>query len=136
MNESPLRILLVEDNPRDADLLQEMLATVDASLEIRHVERLQQALQRLRQAAPIDVILLDLLLPDSMGLATLQQVNGAAANRPIVVLTGTEDEALGVEAVRLGAGLPGQRRGRRPQAAASDPSRRRAERDGAGAARP
>ncbi len=103
MNESPLRILLVEDNPRDADLLQEMLATVDASLEIRHVERLQQALQRLRQATPIDVILLDLLLPDSMGLATLQQVNGAAANRPILVLTGTEDESLGVEAVRLGA---------------------------------
>ncbi len=103
MSESPLRILLVEDNPHDADLLQETLATVDASLEIRHVERLQQALECLRQGTPIDVILLDLLLPDSMGLATLQRLNSAAPYLPILVLTGTEDEALGVEAVRLGA---------------------------------
>jgi PAS domain S-box-containing protein len=103
MNESPLRILLVEDNPHDADLLQEMLATVGVSLEIRHVERLEQAVKCLREAAPVEVILLDLLLPDSMGLATLQRVNAAAPYLPILVLTGTEDEALGVEAVRLGA---------------------------------
>jgi PAS domain S-box-containing protein len=103
MSESPLRILLVEDNPHDADLLQEKLATVGASLEIRHVERLEPAIECLRQAAPIDVILLDLLLPDSMGLATLQRVNYAAPYLPILVLTGTADEALGVEAVHLGA---------------------------------
>ncbi len=103
MSEPPLHILLVEDNSHDADLLQETLAAVGASLEIRHVERLEQAIERLRQAAPVDVILLDLLLPDSMGLATLQRVNSAAPHLPILVLTGTEDEALGVEAVRLGA---------------------------------
>ena len=103
MSESPLRILLVEDNPHDADLLRETLATVGASLEMRHAERLDQAIKCLGQMAPIDVILLDLLLPDSMGLATLQRINSAAPHLPILVLTGTEDEALGIEAVRLGA---------------------------------
>jgi PAS domain S-box-containing protein len=103
MNESPLRILLVEDNPQDADLLRETLVTVDASLEIRHVERLQQALECLHTATPLDAILLDLLLPDSLGLETLKQIDLAAPHLPILVLTGVEDEVLGVEAVRLGA---------------------------------
>ena len=103
MSEGVLRILLVEDNPGDADLLQETLAQVDEQLEIAHVERLQQAAEYLKQGGPVDAILLDLGLPDSMGIATLERANAAAPHLPIIVLTGLEDEAVGIEAVRKGA---------------------------------
>jgi CheY-like chemotaxis protein len=98
-----LHILLVEDNPNDADLLQETLAQVDQKLEIKHVERLQQALEYIKQGVQVDVILLDLGLPDSMGIATLERANSAAPQLPIIVLTGLEDEDVGIEAVRKGA---------------------------------
>ena len=103
MSEDALRILLVEDNPRDADLLQDTLAQIEGQLEITHVERLQQATEFLQQGEQADVILLDLGLSDSMGIDTLEQANGAAPHLPIIVLTGLEDEALGTEAVRKGA---------------------------------
>ena len=103
MSEGVLRILLVEDNPDDADLLQEMLAQVREQLEITRVERLQQAEEHLKQGRHVDAILLDLGLPDSMGIATLERIACAASNLPIIVLTGLEDEALGTEAVRKGA---------------------------------
>ena len=93
----------MEDNPGDADLLQEALAGVDEQLEITHVERLEQAAEYLKQGGPVDAILLDLGLPDSMGMATLERANSAAPHLPIIVLTGLEDEAIGIEAVRKGA---------------------------------
>ncbi len=103
MSEGALRILLVEDNPSDADLLQETLAQVVEQLDITHCDRLQQAAEYLKQGGQVDVILLDLGLPDSMGLATLERANSAAPHLPIIVLTGLEDEAVGIEAVRKGA---------------------------------
>ena len=103
MDERTLHILLVEDNPADADLLQEALAEVDHQPVITHVERMDEAVQHLKQGGPVDCVLLDLALPDSHGLATLQQVHCAAAYVPVIILTGLEDEALGIEAVRHGA---------------------------------
>ena len=100
--EENLRILLVEDNPSEAYLLRESIAQVQHAPEIIHVERLCQALEQLKQS-PVDAILLDLALPDSEGLATLERVNAVADHLPIIVLTGLEDEAVAIEAVRKGA---------------------------------
>ena len=102
-HEANLHILLVEDNPGDADLLQEAMAQVANQPAITHAERMQQALAYLKQGEPFDVVLLDLGLPDSTGLATLQRAHDVASRLPIIVLTGLEDEALGTEAVRNGA---------------------------------
>ena len=98
-----LRVLIVEDSPTDAALLQAALTEWGGQLEIDHVECMEQAEQRLKQGAPVDVVLLDLGLPDSTGLVTLERATAAAPRLPILVLTGREDDATGVEAVRKGA---------------------------------
>jgi len=96
-------ILLVEDNLKDAQLLREYLAEVGAErLRVIQVSRLSEALKCIGHES-FDVILLDLSLPDSQGLETLNKVNFAASNIPIVVLTGLNDEQLAVQAVRQGA---------------------------------
>jgi signal transduction histidine kinase/DNA-binding response OmpR family regulator len=100
--EETLRLLLVEDNPAEAFLFQESIAQVDHPPKVFHAERLGQALELLRKER-VDAILLDLALPDSEGLATLERANSAADYLPIIVLTGLEDEAVAIEAVRKGA---------------------------------
>ena len=103
MAHEPIHVLLVEDNPGDVRLLREMLsASVSAVFALTHVERLVEAQQHLG-GARADVILLDLSLPDSQGLSTFSQAHASAPNVPIVVLSGLDDEALAVEAVRQGA---------------------------------
>ena len=94
-----LRILVVEDNPADTDLIPEMLP---ASFQIESVARLAAALTRL-ESKGIDLVLLDLGLPDSQGLQTLHHLRHAAPDIPVIVLTGTDDHELGVAAVREGA---------------------------------
>jgi signal transduction histidine kinase/CheY-like chemotaxis protein len=100
--EEPLHILLVEDNPAEAVLLQESLAQIDNPPQVIREESLIKALDSLKRNK-IDAILLDLALPDSDGLSTLERMNAAAGYLPIIVLTGLEDEAIGIEAVRKGA---------------------------------
>lgn len=100
--QDPLRVLLVEDNAAEALLLRESIAGVPNAPEVLHVERLDRALDILGSTA-VDAVLLDLELPDSEGLGTLDRVCAAAGHVPIVVLTGREDEAFGLEAVRRGA---------------------------------
>jgi len=103
MMESTVRILLVEDNPAEARLFQEMLKdTGKEQLELTAVKRLRQALQQLEDEA-FDVLLLDLTLPDSQGLESLEPLMQQAPGLPIVVLTNTNDAELAVEAVRRGA---------------------------------
>lgn len=100
----PLSVLIVEDNPADADLVREYLRSADGSafgVEIDHVERLRDALVRLGRGA-VDVVLLDLSLPDASGLEALRQVRAATPSVPIVVLTGA-DEATGLAAMKEGA---------------------------------
>jgi PAS domain S-box-containing protein len=101
-----LNILLVEDNPGDVRLLQEILR--DASsvrCQITPAMSLAAAIQQLSpvEAVCFDVILLDLSLPDSQGLASFLSLHRRAANIPIVVLTGSDDETLALTAMQQGA---------------------------------
>jgi len=102
MPSSPLRVLLVEDSPTDAQLLQERLSLIDTErFEVTHLERLDEALARLRGES-FDVVLLDLSLPDSTGHDTFLRAQREVPDVPLVVLSGTNDEMLGVEAVQHG----------------------------------
>ncbi|MBS2040047.1 response regulator [bacterium] len=99
----PPHILLIEDNPNDAELLEVVLRSeAHAEAHIERVKRLGEALSRLRGVS-YDLILLDLTLPDERGLPVFQAVQEAAPHLPIVILTGLADEALASETVRLGA---------------------------------
>ncbi len=103
MEGEKIRILLIEDNPGDARLLRELLAAKDgASFDLEHEDRLSTALARLAQG-DIDVILLDLSLPDSHGLDGLNKICAQAPKVPIVVLSGLSDEAVAIKAVQEGA---------------------------------
>jgi len=105
MSQTPTKILLVEDNPADARLLLEMLAEVGShasGIELVEVPRLAAAIQRL-QDANFDLVLLDLSLPDSQGVATVDRVKDARPNVPIVVLTNQDDDNIAAEALRRGA---------------------------------
>ncbi|MEG4115893.1 ATP-binding protein [Microcoleus sp. N9_B4] len=98
-----IKILLVEDNPADADLLAELLeVSVGVQWELVSVEFLHEAIAQLCKQ-PFDVVLLDLSLPDSRGLETLTRLREVAPDVPMVVMTGLDDEAIALEAVRLGA---------------------------------
>ncbi len=98
-----LRILVVEDNSADTDFIQEMLlAGGSVSFQAESVVRLSEALTRL-ESKDIDLVLLDLGLPDSQGLQTFHKLQEAAPGVPVVVLTGTNDNETAVRAVRDGA---------------------------------
>jgi signal transduction histidine kinase len=103
MNEATLHLLLVEDNPGDARLLREDLIEPGASdFQITHVAQLSEAVRLLRSDR-FHIILLDLTLPDSDGLETLRRIHGESPRTPVVVLTGLDNESLGIDAVRQGA---------------------------------
>ncbi|NEQ55336.1 MAG: response regulator, partial [Leptolyngbya sp. SIO3F4] len=97
------QVLLIEDSAADARLLQEFLReTLYNEFHLTHVERLGKALQRLKENV-YDVILLDLTLPDSDGLGSLNTLLSQTPSTPIVVLTNTNNPELAIEAVRQGA---------------------------------
>lgn len=103
MNLEGIRALLVEDNPGDARLFFELVRETGAGyLKLEHVDRLDKALSRLSNEH-FDVVLLDLSLPDEQGLTTLLRTHAHAPKVPIVILTGLDDEAVAVRAVRAGA---------------------------------
>jgi len=96
-------VLLVEDNRGDALLLQERLLDAGPGrFVLTWVDRLEKALDRLK-ADVFGAVLLDLTLPDSQGLASLERLHAAAERIPIVIVTGVEDEALALQAIRQGA---------------------------------
>ena len=98
-----VRVLLVEDNPDDADLIQESLSEVaEVQFEIHRADRLERA-QLLLAARQFDIMLLDLGLPDSSGLQTVETVLAWDTGLPIVVLTGLAEEFIGTQAVERGA---------------------------------
>ena len=103
MTDRSINVLLVEDNPGDARLVKEMLAEVKGSpFSLARAERLDEGMERL-DAEKIDVILLDLSLPDSCGFETFNRMMAAAPDIPIVVMSGLDDETMAVRAVREGA---------------------------------
>lgn len=97
-----MRILLIEDNFGDMVLIREILKTENISLELDYAEKLAAGLKLLDKSRP-DVVLLDLLLPDSYGLETFEKINALAPQIPIIILTGNDDEATALSAVKMGA---------------------------------
>jgi diguanylate cyclase (GGDEF)-like protein len=103
MNRDPVNILLVEDNPGDMRLVREMLDECGCGqFRLLHAEQILAAIPIL-DGERIDILLLDLTLPDGSGLDTLVKMHALAAGVPIVVLSHVEDEGLAVKAVRMGA---------------------------------
>ena len=98
-----IRVLLIEDSPSDARIAAELLGE-DAGFELTHVARLSEATARLDKGG-FDAVLLDLMLPDSSGLATVSSVHDHAPDLPIIVYSGfgAEDVLFARAAVRGGA---------------------------------
>lgn len=98
-----MRTLLIEDNDDDVMLIRALLAEAeDTSLELDTAKRLNAGLKKLA-ANPPDAVLLDLGLPDSIGLATFEQVYAAASDTPIIVFSGSDDIDVATRAVSQGA---------------------------------
>lgn len=97
----PVQLLLVEDDPGDALLVESLLSDAAPHMEVVRVDTLRTA----EEALPggLDCILLDLNLPDSIGLEGLERMRRAAPDVAIVVLTGHDDEHRGIEALGAGA---------------------------------
>ena len=96
-------LLVVEDNPGDARLLREMLQIHSAHPKsLVHVESMSDAEAYLAEHR-VDIVLLDLGLPDAQGLDAVRRAHAAAPRIPLVVLTGHDDESLAVEALQEGA---------------------------------
>ena len=103
METRQISVLLVEDNFADAQLIRiELSKAQNVRYELKHVDRLKQGLERLREER-FDVVLLDLNLPDGTGLVTFETAHAEAPDVPIIVLTGHDDDELGIEAVQKGA---------------------------------
>jgi two-component system cell cycle sensor histidine kinase/response regulator CckA len=101
--DTPIKILLIEDNPGDARLIQEMLTGAGSNgISLEWVPRLSQGLEYLSQGK-IDLVLLDLSLPDSQGLETFCKAYTHAPEIPFVLLTGLDDETVALTAVQNGA---------------------------------
>ncbi len=96
-----ITILLIEDNPGDADLIADMLEQRTSAVLVC-MDRLARGLDYL-QNNTISLILLDLSLPDSFGMMTFSRVHAQTPHIPIIVLTGTDDDNLGLSAVKAGA---------------------------------
>jgi diguanylate cyclase (GGDEF)-like protein len=96
-------LLLVEDNLGDARLLREMLNEQNSfNTQLTQLESMTAAETHLAKHA-VDIILLDLGLPDAQGLEAIRRAHAAAPGVPLVVLTGLDDESLAVQALQLGA---------------------------------
>jgi diguanylate cyclase (GGDEF)-like protein/PAS domain S-box-containing protein len=96
-------VLLVEDNPGDARLLREMLNEGNSlNIDVTHLQSMTQAEKYLTEHA-VDIVLLDLGLPDVQGLAAIRRAHAAAPHIPLVVLTGLDDESAASQALQEGA---------------------------------
>jgi signal transduction histidine kinase len=101
MNDQATRVLLIEDNPGDADLVRLRLVESKSLVEVNCVDRLSDGIASLG-AHPPSVVLLDLNLPDSHGAETFRTVMAHSPDVPVVILSGLDDEALAVKAVHQG----------------------------------
>ncbi|HEX9438292.1 MAG TPA: GAF domain-containing protein, partial [Roseiflexaceae bacterium] len=103
MSDERINILLIEDNAGDARLIGEMLSEAKRpQFDLECVDRLSTGLPRLA-AGGVDVVLLDLSLPDSQGFETYVKLHGQDSGVPILVLTGLDDETIAIRAMQEGA---------------------------------
>lgn len=101
MENEPASVLLIEDNPGDADLVRLRLVESRSDVQVNCVPRLSDALACLDVAVPT-LVLLDLNLPDSHGADTFRRIMKKAPNVPVVILSGQDDQALAIKAVHQG----------------------------------
>src|SRR5271165_188439 len=101
MDNQTTNVLLIEDNPGDADLVRLRLVEGQSSVHVNCVNRLSEGLASLSLETPA-VVLLDLNLPDSHGAETFRRIMEHSPNVPVVVLSGQDDEALAMKAVHQG----------------------------------
>ena len=101
MNERSTHVLLIEDNPGDADLIRLRLVESSSPVDVSCAQRLSEGLASISQLKP-SVVLLDLNLPDSHGAETFRKVLAKAPDVPVVILSGQDDEALAVKARHQG----------------------------------
>ena len=103
LSTSPTNILLVEDNANDVSLIEDMLQEARSAIfRCQRVEGLNASFDLLSKGS-IDIVLLDLSLPDSQGLETLIKLCPREVSFPIIVLTGNDDDVVGMKAVEQGA---------------------------------
>jgi len=101
MNDPSTHVLMIEDNPGDADLVRLRLVESKAPVDVSCVDRLADGLAFLAMQPPA-VVLLDLNLPDSQGAETFRKVLEKAPDVPIIILSGQDDEGLAVRALHQG----------------------------------
>ncbi len=97
-----IKVLLLEDDPGDADYIRALLSETDSRVNVTYAGRLSSGVEHLAKDK-FDVVLSDLGLPDSQGLETFIRIHTIYPDMPIIVLTGLHDEELAVKAVRSGA---------------------------------
>jgi diguanylate cyclase (GGDEF)-like protein len=103
MSRQMMQILLVEDKARDVELLRQMLQEQDlGAFELTHVACLGKALDHIADGRT-DVIILDLDLPDAQGLDVIRQTRSVAPYVPLVVVTGSTDIGVAMQALQEGA---------------------------------
>jgi PAS domain S-box-containing protein len=98
----PLRILSIEDDPKDAELIQSLLETEDISCEVTRVET-QAALEASLDRGGIDLILADYSLPSFDGISALKFAMKACPDVPFIFVSGTLGEEVAIEALKIGA---------------------------------
>jgi signal transduction histidine kinase len=101
MEPQTTQVLLIEDNPGDADLVRLRLVESKSPVTVNCVTRLSEGIASLTRETP-SVVLLDLNLPDSRGAETFRRIMEHAPHVPVVVLSGQDDEALAIKAVHQG----------------------------------
>lgn len=97
------KVLIVDDSPTDSNMIRDMIISEEGSpFDVILADRLSKGLKLLDEEG-IDLVLLDLFLPESRGLSTLSKVNDKAPQTPIVVLTGAHDEEMAIKTLQSGA---------------------------------
>jgi signal transduction histidine kinase len=101
MSDQPTHVLLIEDNPGDADLVRLRLVEGKSAVDVSFANKLSDGLASMTRSMP-SVVLLDLNLPDSRGAETFRKVLEKAPNVPVVILSGQDDEGLAMKALHQG----------------------------------
>src|SRR5262245_2686495 len=104
MERNRIKVLLIEDNPVQAKMMEQLLKESSSpAFDVHIAGRLSDGLEQIHSKTGVDVILLDLVLPDSEDLETFARVHATAPDLPVVILTGIDDVATAARAVELGA---------------------------------
>jgi DNA-binding NtrC family response regulator len=101
--DGPINVFLIEDDTGFARMVQNMITEIEGgTFTLERVENLEKGIERVKKGG-IDVVLLDLLLPDSEGIFTFFKLKEVTENIPVVVLSALEDDETAILAVREGA---------------------------------